>query len=212
MRCAALEDDGRCLVYDARPIVCRSHGAPVRLYGEADGRRFPMVVACPLNFPAGPEKADADCILDQETLSATLIAVDHADADEHGRDRGERLVVGALLVELTRSSLRRPCAPESPRLTRHDRDRHRLVLRQLVIDHADGVIAAAGSRARMVCRRRARRRHRCAAHGLTFTTSVPGRGGAASGGSAAGVAGAASGGGGGGASGAAPRVGGAASG
>jgi Fe-S-cluster containining protein len=102
MRCAALEDDGRCLVYDARPIVCRSHGAPVRLYGEADGRRFPMVVACPLNFPAGPEKADADCILDQETLSATLIAVDGADADEHGRERGERISLGALLVELTR--------------------------------------------------------------------------------------------------------------
>ncbi len=30
-RCAALDDAGRCLVYDARPIVCRSHGAPIRM-------------------------------------------------------------------------------------------------------------------------------------------------------------------------------------
>jgi len=102
MRCAALEDDGRCLVYDARPIICRSHGAPVRLYGEADGRRIPMVVACTKNFPAGPEKADADCILDQETLSATLVAIDHVDADERGRERGERVDLATLLVELTR--------------------------------------------------------------------------------------------------------------
>jgi Fe-S-cluster containining protein len=102
MRCAALEDDGRCLVYDGRPVVCRSHGAPIRLYGEAEGRRLPMIDACPKNFTAGPARADADCILDQETLSATLIAVDNEDADARGRTRGERVSLDALLVELTR--------------------------------------------------------------------------------------------------------------
>jgi Fe-S-cluster containining protein len=29
--CAALDPAGRCLIYDARPIVCRSHGVPVRM-------------------------------------------------------------------------------------------------------------------------------------------------------------------------------------
>jgi Fe-S-cluster containining protein len=101
MRCAALEDDGRCLVYDGRPVVCRSHGVPIRLYGEADGRRLPMVDACPLNFPAGPERADADCILDQETLSATLFAVDNEDADATGRERGTRESLASLLISIT---------------------------------------------------------------------------------------------------------------
>ena len=104
MRCAALEDDGRCLVYGGRPIVCRSHGVPVRVYGEAGGRRFPIIDSCPLNFTAGPDRADPDCILDQETLSATLIAIDAEDADARGRARGERVPLAELLVELTAGS------------------------------------------------------------------------------------------------------------
>jgi Fe-S-cluster containining protein len=101
MRCAALEDDGRCLIYDGRPLVCRSHGVPVRLWTEHDGRRLPMIDACPKNFTAGPERADADCVLDQETLSAMLIAIDHADADERGRERGTRESLAALLIDAT---------------------------------------------------------------------------------------------------------------
>jgi Fe-S-cluster containining protein len=101
MRCAALEDDGRCLVYGGRPIVCRSHGVPIRFYGEADGKRFPIIDSCPLNFVTGPHHADQDCILDQETLSATLIAIDNQDADARGRDRGDRFDLAALLIELT---------------------------------------------------------------------------------------------------------------
>jgi uncharacterized protein len=85
VRCAALDDDGRCGVYEARPLVCRSHGVPIRMRVE-DG---------------GPERADADCILDQETLSAMLAAVDSEDADARGRGRGERVELAALLVELT---------------------------------------------------------------------------------------------------------------
>lgn len=101
MRCAALEDDGRCLIYDGRPLVCRSHGVPVRIYGEYDGRRLPIVDACFKNFTDGPQKADPDCILDQETLSATLIAVDNEDADAAGRERGTRESLAALLVSIT---------------------------------------------------------------------------------------------------------------
>lgn len=71
-RCGALDATGRCLIYDARPIVCRSHGAPIRLRE----RSLPVVQACHRNFPAGPEHADADCIIDQTTLSALVLAVD----------------------------------------------------------------------------------------------------------------------------------------
>ena len=80
-RCAALDAHGRCLVYAARPIVCRSHGAPIRL----TDRSLPIVTSCRENFTAhGPAAADPDCILDQATLSALTLAVDR-DAGFDGR-------------------------------------------------------------------------------------------------------------------------------
>lgn len=74
-RCAALDGSGRCLIYSVRPFVCRSHGAPIRLREGS----LPVVRACFRNFPAGPDKADADCILDQQTLSAIVLAVNGGD-------------------------------------------------------------------------------------------------------------------------------------
>jgi uncharacterized protein len=73
-RCVALAPNGRCLVYEARPIVCRSHGAPIRMRSPGS---LPVVETCRENFTThGPAAADADCILDQETLSAMVLAVD----------------------------------------------------------------------------------------------------------------------------------------
>jgi Fe-S-cluster containining protein len=74
-RCAALDPNGRCLIYAVRPLVCRSHGAPIRLREGS----LPVVRACFRNFPAGPDKADADCILDQQTLSAISLALNGGD-------------------------------------------------------------------------------------------------------------------------------------
>jgi len=45
-RCALLVD-GRCAVYAARPMICRSHGLPVAIRG-ADGET--ELDCCPLNF------------------------------------------------------------------------------------------------------------------------------------------------------------------
>jgi hypothetical protein len=95
-RCAALDDDGRCAVYAARPLVCRSHGVPVRL---RDARSLPLVSSCEKNFVArGPAAADPDCILDQETLSTVLAAVDAAHARERGRPAGLREDLAAVLA------------------------------------------------------------------------------------------------------------------
>jgi hypothetical protein len=94
-RCAALEPDGRCAVYAARPLVCRSHGLPIRM---VNARGLPVVDACVLNFTQrGPAEADADCILDQTTLSLTLGAIARAHAAEVGGDAAERIPVARLL-------------------------------------------------------------------------------------------------------------------
>lgn len=66
--CPALDPRGRCGIYAARPLVCRTHGVPVRIDG--------VVSACPRNFRAGLPGGDA--VLEQATLSTMLAAVDAA--------------------------------------------------------------------------------------------------------------------------------------
>jgi len=92
-RCAALDDDDRCRIYAARPLVCRSHGIPIRLRA----RGLPVVTACTLNFTAhGPEAADADCILDQTLVSTTLGVIERAA----GGDPAHRIDLARLLAAL----------------------------------------------------------------------------------------------------------------
>ncbi len=71
-RCAALDAAGRCKIYLARPLVCRSQGAPIRF----GARALAVLPACGHNFTH--TQPDPDCVLDQETLSAILFAVDGA--------------------------------------------------------------------------------------------------------------------------------------
>ena len=68
-RCAALDPAGRCRIYEARPLVCRSHGVPVRMQTAG----LPVIQNCHRNFH--DLLPDADCILDQTTLSALSLAV-----------------------------------------------------------------------------------------------------------------------------------------
>jgi hypothetical protein len=95
-RCAALDPAGRCKIYDARPLVCRSHGVPIRLAR----RGLPVVEACPRNFVR--TEPDPDCVLDQATLSATLLAVDAAEAADPARAAapGRRVDLAGLLADL----------------------------------------------------------------------------------------------------------------
>jgi Fe-S-cluster containining protein len=99
-RCAALDAAGRCKIYDARPLVCRSHGVPIRLRQGG----LPVVQACHRNFTR--TTPDPDCILDQATLSATLLAVDAAEpraaSPEGARAAapGDRVELAGLLADL----------------------------------------------------------------------------------------------------------------
>jgi Fe-S-cluster containining protein len=92
-RCAALGPDDRCAIYPARPLVCRSHGVPIRLTVDS----LPVIQACFRNFTAGgPAAAAADCVLDQATLSTMLLMIDRAhDPAAPRRD------LAAVLGELT---------------------------------------------------------------------------------------------------------------
>jgi Fe-S-cluster containining protein len=86
-RCAALTEDNRCAIYAARPVVCRSHGAPIRMREGS----LPVVRSCFRNFTT--ITPDPDCILDQSTLSTLLLAV-----DREAGGNGSRVDLAGLLA------------------------------------------------------------------------------------------------------------------
>jgi Fe-S-cluster containining protein len=96
--CAALDPAGRCRIYAARPLVCRSHGVPIRLRQGG----LPVVQSCHRNFVR--TTPDADCVLDQTTLSAVLLAIDaeahRADPGTDPKAPGQRVELAGLLAEL----------------------------------------------------------------------------------------------------------------
>jgi uncharacterized protein len=66
--CALLDPDGACSVWVARPMVCRSHGLPLRL----EGRR----AACDLNFVGTLDDVPEGDVLDQAQLSVIIGLLD----------------------------------------------------------------------------------------------------------------------------------------
>ncbi len=59
--CALLLDD-RCSIYDERPLICRSHGLPVRSAGRVE--------VCPLNFVQ--REPPSASVLELDALNAPL--------------------------------------------------------------------------------------------------------------------------------------------
>ena len=80
-RCPLLAEDGRCLTYEARPMICRTHGLPIQV-GQPPRRDV-----CPLNFPDGPalEALDADVVLDVERLNTVLGLIDRLQGGDGSR-------------------------------------------------------------------------------------------------------------------------------
>ena len=71
-RCSFLRLDGACGIYEARPLVCRSHGAPLQ-YRDAEERAQRDV--CELNFTeANLAELPLNAVFNLDTLN-TLLAV-----------------------------------------------------------------------------------------------------------------------------------------
>ncbi len=71
VHCAMLDDDGRCVVYEARPSICRSHGLAVLVDGRID--------ACPKNYRG--ETPRRQHVLDLETLNEAIVRVNAATGE-----------------------------------------------------------------------------------------------------------------------------------
>ncbi len=77
-RCPLLEDDC-CLIYENRPIICRTHGLPI-IFDENGTRRLDC---CPLNSIQG-EKLEGESIIDLDRVNHLLVAVNALFLKERG--------------------------------------------------------------------------------------------------------------------------------
>lgn len=88
-----LLQEGRCILYGYRPVVCRTHGLPLLITGEGEERRD----CCPKNFVGHSlghlPRSD---LLDLERLNTILIAVNMVFASHVGVEAGVRLPVSRL--------------------------------------------------------------------------------------------------------------------
>jgi len=79
--CPMLNSREYCRIYSMRPIICRSHGAPIRV----PGRSIRSFDACPLNFPEPGQRqmVSQEDILDIERLNEILAVVDNLFRQAH---------------------------------------------------------------------------------------------------------------------------------
>lgn len=77
-RCSFLDEQGACAIYEVRPIICRSHGAPIQFMDPASrpsdaAVRFRDV--CPLNFQkVSLKEIPANDVMNLDTIN-TLLAL-----------------------------------------------------------------------------------------------------------------------------------------
>lgn len=84
---------GLCLLYDYRPVICRTHGMPLLL--EANGRQW--VDCCPENFTALPlDSLPGGSLLHLERVNLLLVSINHVFAAARGIDALQRLPIGRI--------------------------------------------------------------------------------------------------------------------
>ncbi len=89
-KCPLLYEE-RCLIYEARPIICRTHGLPILVF-ENNERRIDI---CPKNF-LKLHHLPGNAIIDIEKLNTALTAINALYLKETGSSLPERIQISAL--------------------------------------------------------------------------------------------------------------------
>lgn len=98
--CPALDANGACQVYECRPLICRSHGVPLRYRSPVPLVQPTRIDVCEKNFvDIATESLPAEDVIDQTTLTAELAALDAEFCDEHGLAHDERVPLAKILAE-----------------------------------------------------------------------------------------------------------------
>ncbi|MCB9556091.1 MAG: YkgJ family cysteine cluster protein [Deltaproteobacteria bacterium] len=94
-RCPLLDDQGRCSIYESRPIICRSHGLPLLQVTSADST--PELSCCILNFCDADIPEDA--ILDSGQLTTTVFVANQLLCSRLGISPTARFALADLLTQ-----------------------------------------------------------------------------------------------------------------
>ena len=98
--CPALDANGCCQIYESRPLICRSHGVPLRYRHPVPLIHPSRIDVCEKNFTEVSTKSlPIDDVLDQTSLTAELAEIDASHCDEHELPRGERVPLAHILAE-----------------------------------------------------------------------------------------------------------------
>ncbi len=81
-KCIFLKEE-KCIIYQARPLVCRTQGLPL-LYGLSDEENPPELSVCELNF-TGLEEISQESCLDMDRINLALSAVNLKFIRDTGR-------------------------------------------------------------------------------------------------------------------------------
>ncbi|MBZ0136787.1 MAG: YkgJ family cysteine cluster protein [Planctomycetes bacterium] len=92
--CAALDENGACGMYEARPIMCRKFGVPIFNPDQPD-----RVLACELNFADGEAIEDPDLIESQTGLYEAQLDLQGAYNDAGGRRDDNPICIARAIVE-----------------------------------------------------------------------------------------------------------------
>jgi hypothetical protein len=85
--------EGRCLLYDYRPVICRTHGMPLLV----DENGLQRVDCCPENFRDGAlNTLSGDSLLNLERLNIVLVSINYIFAAARGIDAGERISIARI--------------------------------------------------------------------------------------------------------------------
>ena len=96
--CPALDEQGRCRVYESRPLICRSYGVPLRHRREVNVVNPPVIDVCDLNFvETALNVLPTEDVMDQTSIDTRISEI---DADHCARKRlpqGERITLATIL-------------------------------------------------------------------------------------------------------------------
>lgn len=84
-RCEFLDSKGLCTIYEVRPIICRSHGAPIVFKDSDENRNFDV---CVLNFVGMDiNKLPLADIMNIDTVNMLLTLLNRQFAPDNSEER-----------------------------------------------------------------------------------------------------------------------------
>ncbi len=90
--------EGQCVLYEHRPVICRTHGMP--LVVEENGLQ--RIDCCPENFREGAlNTLSGDSLLHLERVNLLLVSVNHIYAASRNIDAGQRISIARIFSPVT---------------------------------------------------------------------------------------------------------------